>query len=174
MSPATIQLLRVFHILTGAFWVGAVLFMVLILLPALRNVGPASGQVMEQLTAVRKLPIYMSVAPLITVLSGLGLYWNASNGFSGQWMHSGPGRTFGVGAALALIVMIMGMSINAPTGKRLGKLGGEIRAQGGPPNAAQQAELHKLHARMGMAMTAAAVLLVLALGAMSLARYMPA
>lgn len=173
MTLAVVQLLRLIHILLGAFWVGTILFMVLFLLPSLRNVGPAAGQVMEQLTIVRRLPVYMMFIPMLTVLSGVALYWNASSGFSSQWMKSGPGATFAVGGILAIIVSILGATVNAPSGKRLGALGAIIRLRGGIPTPEEATEIQRIQGRLNTAMKTAAVLLLLALAAMSVARYMP-
>ncbi len=133
MSATSVQPLRVLHVLGGAvFWLGTVLFLVVYLLPALKAIGPTSGQLMANLVD-RKFPIYMMVIPIITVLSGLGLYWVDSAGFSGQWSRSGPGMTFSFGATCAIIVVIIGMSVNAPAGKRLGELGAVVSARGGLP-----------------------------------------
>src|SRR4051812_4207670 len=173
MSPTTIQLLRLLHILGGAFWFGSILFIAVFLLPSLRAVGPGAGPVMEQLTVVRKLPIYMMALPLITILSGMGLYWNASGGFNPQWMHSGPGMTFGTGATLAILAAVIGGAVNAPAGKRMGELGTLIRARGGPPTPQEAEEMHRLQDRLYNATKVVAVIVTLAVAAMSVARYMP-
>jgi uncharacterized membrane protein len=172
MSTTSVQLLRVLHVLGGAVWLGTVLFLVVYLLPTLKAIGPTSGQVMAQMVD-RKFPIYMMVIPIITVLSGLGLYWVDSAGFSGQWSRSGPGMTFSFGATCAIIVVILGMSVNAPAGKKLGDLGAVVRARGGPPTPEEQGEMARLQNKLTRATQAAAVLLILAGGAMAVARYVP-
>ncbi len=173
MSPTTIQFLRLFHIVLGAWWLGSIIFVTIFLFPAVRALGPAGGQVMGHMVTVQKLPVYMAAIPLITVLSGLTLYWNDSSGFTGPWMHSGPGRTFAVGAAFGLIVMTIGIVVSSPAGKRLSALGAAVRASGGPPSAEQQAEMQRLQDRLFGAARISAVLLVIAAGAMAIARYMP-
>ena len=93
--------LRLIHILAGAFWVGTAVFTAAFLIPSIRALGPAGGPVMHQIAQVRKLPLYFLGAGVLTVLSGIGLYSKASGGFTNQWMQSGPGMTFGIGAVFA-------------------------------------------------------------------------
>ncbi len=83
--------LRLIHILAGVLWVGATVFIAVFLMPSLRAVGPAAGPVMEQVARVRRLPIWMMSATILTILSGLTLYGLDSAGFHSAWMHSAPG-----------------------------------------------------------------------------------
>jgi uncharacterized membrane protein len=174
MMPASlVTFLRLAHIVVGVCWVGAVVFIAVFLLPTVKAVGPTGGAVMQELTQVRRLPSYLMAGVVLTILSGLALYWNDSAGFSGPWMSSGPGRTFGLGAALALVTGIIGMVVNAPTARRIGRLGAAIRESGTAPTAEQGVEMRRLQSRLTTAMNVAAVLLLLATAAMSVARYMP-
>jgi hypothetical protein len=174
MMPASaFFFLRMIHIVIGVAWGGALIFIAAFLLPALKSVGPAGGPVMANLTQVRRLPAYLMAGVILTVLSGIALYWNDSLGFSAQWMSTGPGKTFAFGGTMGIIVAIMGMTINAPTAKRMGALTATIQASGGPPSAEQVAEIQRLQARLLMAMRAAAILVVVAAAAMSVARYVP-
>src|SRR4051795_342667 len=93
----TLPLLRIVHVLAGAVWVGAVVFLSVFLIPSIRAVGPAGAPVMEQLGRVRRVPLWMMGATFLTLLSGFTLYWRVSGGFNSAWMASGPGRVFGLG-----------------------------------------------------------------------------
>jgi hypothetical protein len=174
MPPFVFLLLRLIHIVIGVAWAGSIIFIAMFLLPAIKATGPNGGAVMSYLTQVKRMPSYLMGGVILTVLSGLALYGTDSAGFSPQWMASGPGMTFGFGGVMGIIVAILGGAVNAPTAKRLGELGAEIKAAGGAPSAAQTAEIQKLQARLTSAMRAAAVLLTFALVAMAVARYMPA
>jgi uncharacterized membrane protein len=166
-------LFRIIHVLAGVFWVGTAVFAAAFLVPTVRAIGPAGGSVMQQLAQVRKLPLYLMAAMILTLLSGIGLYSRASGGFSNAWMQSGPGMTFGIGGALALIGGLIGMFVVAPTTKRAGALAGAIQGGGKPPSPEQQAEMQRLQARAGTYSALAAGLLVLATTAMAVARYIP-
>ena len=174
MSPSVFFVLRFIHVVIGAAWAGSVIFVAMFLFPAIKATGPNAAPVMGYLTQVRKMPNYLLGGVVLTILSGIALYWNDSAGFSTQWMSSGPGKTFAFGGAMGIIVAIIGAAVNAPTAKRMGDLGAEISKGGGPPSAAQTAEMQALQGRMTTAMRATSVFLFLALAAMAVARYVPA
>jgi hypothetical protein len=172
LSPSLFYALRFVHVVVGVCWAGAIVFIAFFLVPAIRATGPAGGAVMQNLTQVRRLPTVLLAGGLLTVLSGLTLYWNDSAGFrSREWLASGTGTTFGLGAVLAIATLVLGSTVNAPTAKRIAALGDAIRAGGGPPSPEQTAQMLQLQARLANALRGAAVLLLLAATAMSVARY---
>jgi uncharacterized membrane protein len=170
-STWLLWLLRLIHILTGIFWVGSILFMARFLLPAARALGPAAGPVMDYLTRVGRLPQTILSAAGFTIVSGLTLYWHDSLGFQSEWMRTPTAMVFGTGGLLTIVALVIGLSVNTPTAKRLGALAGAIQAQGGKPSPDQAAELQRLQARLGVALRAVSGLLVLAAAAMAVARY---
>lgn len=167
-----LHLLRLIHVIFGAFWLGAALFIAWFLMPSLRAVGPAGGAVMEQLAVVRRLPIYLMAAAILTILSGIALYWRDSNGFGGAWMRSGPGVVFGFGGAVGIVVVVLGMAVVSPTATKLGALAAQMRS-GGPPPPDRIAEMQMLQARLARMTRVVSLLLVVATGAMAVARYVP-
>jgi len=173
LSPSLFLVMRLIHVVVGIAWGGAIVFIAAFLLPTFKAVGPAAGPIMGHLVERKKMPMYLMAGVLLTVLSGLTLYWHDSAGFHSEWMKSGPARTYGAGGVLAIIVAIMGMAINAPTAKMLSALGEAVRASGGPPSATQAAEMQRLLGRLAGAMKVAAVLVVAAAALMAVARYVP-
>jgi len=173
LSTSLVLLLRIIHIVIGVVWVGSVVFIALFLLPTVKALGPGGGAVMQHLTQVRRMPMVLMTTVVLTILSGVTLLWNASMGFTAAWMSSGPGRTYSLGAALAIVVAIIGMAVNSPTAGKIGALGAAIRAGGGPPTAEQGAEMQRLQKRLTLAMRASAVLLIGATMAMAVGRYVP-
>ena len=166
--------LRLVHILVGALWVGSVVFTAVFLVPTVRALGPGGGPVMQQIGQVRKYPTIILIAGFLTVLSGIGLYWRASSGFTNrEWLGSGTGITFGIGATLAILTLAIGGTMIAPAAKRAGALGAAIAAGGKPPSPEQAAEMGRLQARLATLGTLGAVLLVLTTAAMAVARYIP-
>jgi len=163
-------LLRLIHIVFGVFWVGTAIFNAVFLIPAVRALGPAGGRVMQELTR-RKLPAYFAVAGVLTVLSGIGLYWRDSAGFANEFMRSGGGMTFGIGGALAILTILLGIFVISPAAKRAGDLGASIAASGKPPSPEQVAEMQGLQAKLGSMGGLAAGLLTLTAIAMAVARY---
>lgn len=166
-----IQVLRLLHILAGAFWYGTVIFTVRFLMPSLRAVGPAAGPVMAQLNQ-RKLSLALMGAALINLTSGIWLIFLVSGGAPGIWMRSPMGRMFGIGGGFAILAAILGAIVNPPAVKRLGEIAASAAKRGGPPSPDEVAETGRLQRRMGVANLFVAALLTLALSAMALARHM--
>jgi hypothetical protein len=111
-------------------------------------------------------------AAILTVLSGLALYWHDSAGFSSAaWLGSGPGRTFGLGAVLAFLGIWIGMGVNSRAARHMGVLMASIQAAGRPPTPDETAVIQRLQDRLAKGGVATAVLLLLAAAAMAAARY---
>ncbi len=163
---------RIFHILAGVLWVGAVIFVAMFLMPSLRAAGPAGGPVMSQLTQ-RKMPIYMMAMAIITILSGTGLIWINSAGYPGSWMQTSMGRTYGWGGLLAILAAIVGMAMSSPAVRKMGAIAQGIAKRGGPPTPEESAEMQRLQGRMALSIKIVSVLVLLATTAMAVARYLP-
>jgi len=171
MSLGTLLVLRLLHIVIGVFWVGAVVFIAFFLIPSIRATGAAGGAVMQRLTS-RQMHLWLMGASMLTVLSGIGLYWHDSAGFSSSaWLGSGPGRTFGLGAVLALVAIAIGMAVNSRTAKQLGDLAARVQAGGRPPSPDEASAMQRLQDRLAKGAVLGAILLLVATAAMAAARY---
>jgi hypothetical protein len=168
-----IFVLRLVHIISGVFWVGSVMFTALLLAPTLRALGPGAGPVMNQLVKVRKLPMVMMSSALLTMAAGIWLFMIDMSLSQGAFMKSGSGMTFSIGAVFAILAFAVGMAVNLPASKRLAAIGTAVAARGGPPTPEEQGELQRLNGRMSTASQIVMILLVLATGAMAIARYVP-
>lgn len=165
---ALIVVLRLLHIVSGTVWVGAVVFTAYFLMPAVAAAGPGGGAFMREL-GKRKIPQFMMSLMAITVLSGVGLMGVIASRSDGTWFSSPMGRVISLGAAIALFASVYGAVVNRPTGMRMQQLGTEI--QGGQPSPAQAAEMQALQAKLARASQLVAVMLLLALAAMAVGRY---
>lgn len=167
-----IYVLRLLHILSGAFWYGTVIFSARFLAPSLRAAGPAAGPVMAQLNQ-RRMPIAMMGAGIVNVGSGIWLMFLVTGGSPGPWMQTGMGRTFSIGGALAILALVLGMILSPPAAKRLGEIGAAIAKRGGPPSPEEAAEMARLQKRLGLSTMIGATLMTLAVADMAVARYVP-
>jgi uncharacterized membrane protein len=158
-----VHALRVVHILGASFWVGAALLNVGFLVPAVRAAGPAGAQVMRHIVQVRRLPVFVNAAAVLTVLTGTWLYWWRSGGFMGAWLTSPSGIAFGVGGVLALVAAVNGYFVIGRTVARLGVLmaTGEMTPEAG-----------RLQARLAAASLVGVALVVVSALLMALARYL--
>ena len=171
MDQTFTLVLRFVHIVGGVFWVGAVFLMVGFIFPTVREAGPQGGRFMQALMQ-RRLSVFMNTAAGLTMLSGFIMYGRILGATNGAWGGTRAGMTFGIGGLATVIAAIIGGSVVGRGGQRLAKLGAAIQASGGPPSAEQSAEMSRLQARMGKAMRAVAVLLLVAVTSMATARYL--
>jgi uncharacterized membrane protein len=162
--------MRLLHVVLGAFWVGTMLFVTFFLFPAIRDAGPDGAKIAAGVNR-RGFLVVMPVVAGLTILSGLWLYWRLSGGFQPTFMHSGTGITFGLGAAAAIAAYVIGVAVVRPAMTRATALA-ESAAKA--PAAERDAHLlaaQGLRARAASAGQIVAVLLLLAVAAMALARY---
>jgi hypothetical protein len=171
MDQGTITIiLRLIHILAGIFWVGTMILLAGFLLPNARASGPEGGRFIQSLMQQRRLQVYLGLTALLTILSGLTMYARLAAATHGAWAGSRPGISYGVGAAAAILGAAIGGGVGSSAGRKMLALGQTIGSAA--PSAEQRAELSRLQARMALGARLAASLLIIAAGAMAMARYL--
>lgn len=163
--------LRILHIGSAVFWAGSSILFTLFIEPTVNAIGPAGQQFMQHLGGIRKMPRYISGAAGLTVVAGILLYWKDSAGFDLDWVTSPIGLGFTIGGAAALIAFLLGASMVGPGVTRMGALGKEIEASGGPPTEAQMGEIGRIQHRLHLIGRIDLVLIGIAILAMATARY---
>jgi hypothetical protein len=161
---------RLLHIMLGAFWAGTLIFNAIFLLPALGDVGPDAAKVAAALQRRRFMTI-MPIVALLTILSGLWLYWRVSGGFAPGFMGSAQGQTLGAGAVATLVAYVIGLAVVRPNMSRAGLLGQRIAQAPPGEREALVAQAATARQRSAAGNRWVAGLLVLALAAMAVARY---
>jgi uncharacterized membrane protein len=163
--------LRLVHILAGLFWVGAMVTLTAFFAPAVRASGPAAGKIMIELMLKRKLRVWLTSAMGLTVLSGILMMWRLDVVTHHAWIRTASGKTLMFGALAALIAGFAGGAVAGPANQRLATIGQSVGAGGGTPTQDQQTEMAKLQKRSGLAMRLTVVFVLIAAGAMAVARY---
>ena len=171
MDQTITLVLRFVHIVGGVFWVGAVFLMVGFIFPAVRAAGPQGGRFMQELQR-RRMPVFINAAAGLAMLSGFIMYGRMIAATNGAWASTRAAMVLGIGGLATVLAAIIAGSIVGRGGQKLAKLGASIQASGGAPSAAQTAEMTALQERMGKAMRAVAVLLLVAVTTMATARYL--
>lgn len=164
----TLMFLRLVHLFGAVIWVGATFSMVLFVSPTARALGAEAQPFMQHLTRRTGFQRWMSAASGLTVLSGLIMYYLLFEPMA-PW-NVGNGLALNIGALAGLAAMGVGIQVGRTT-KRIGALGAEIAAAGGPPKPEQAAEMQGLQERMASLAAATAVLMVVALAGMTLSEY---
>lgn len=162
-----ISITRTIHVFGAVVWAGVVFMNYAWLSPAVKESGPAGGQVMGRI-AKSSLPHALTIAPILTVLSGLVLYWFYSGHFSMDYVRSWEGMALSIGALAGLAAFFEGGVVTGPTVKKIGALAAEMQAAGGPPKPEQVSQMQTLQAKLDRATALSAVFLAVAVVGMSL------
>ena len=169
MDPLLL-ILRLVHIGLGVFWVGTMIFNAFFLMPSMLEAGPDGMKVAAGLARRRFLDILPPVAGL-TILSGVWLYWIASVGFQPAYMRSSVGMTYGIGALAAVIAFVLGIAIMRPSMLKAAALSQAAGAAAPEDRAAKLAQAAALRVRGAETAKFVAVLLIIAVAAMAVGRY---
>jgi hypothetical protein len=141
-------------------------------MPAVTATGPEGGRFMQQLARTNKLPMVMTVVSSLSVIAGILLFWELSDGFQSAWMSSRHGIILSIGGTLAIIAWLEGFFITRPNALRLNKLGQLIAKSGGPPDATQLNQINQYRQKIFSANNHSAVLLAASVITMSIVRYL--
>ena len=160
-------ILRLLHIVSGAFWFGSSMMMSFFISPTVAATADAGQRFMAYLVKQGRVVTVISVLAGITVVAGAGLYWIDSAGFSSAWTWSSTGLVFGLGGILGLIGFIFGMQIGTNINKIV-KTGSEIQ---GKPTTEQMGLIQAAQKRLKVVGPISAYALILAVICMSVARY---
>jgi len=165
-----ILVLRVLHIGGGILWVGSATFYLLLLIPTARSTQSAGQKFLQALGP--KFGAMMGIVTTVTVLSGALLYSRFAVGGLGFILNTGMGLAFTVGAVAALSSYVMGVAYFGRMHAKIEKLGAEMESAQGAPNPSQVQEMNRLQSSLMNAYRFDFVLLVIAMLAMAVARYL--
>jgi len=164
--------LRLVHVVSGVFWAGTLFFFAGFVLPSVMGTGLAGTTFIRYMVVVRRFPVAIATASILTILSGFGLYWQNVSMSAGAFGRSRPGMAYGIGGLAALIVLGIAIRVIAPTGEKLVKLADVVEAGGGRPSPEQAATAASLQARMAAGTRFGAALLSITVVCMAIARYL--
>ena len=161
-------ILRLLHIISGVLWVGAGLIMFFFIGPTLGATAEAGQKFAQHLMTQTRFTAVVTVSAILTVLAGASMYWIDSGGLTSDWMHSGAGLGFGIGAFFGLIGFVFGMIVGNTNGA-LAKVGAQIQ---GKPTPEQMAQIGALRKRLSVVSPINAYSLIIATLLMAIARYL--
>lgn len=158
-----VVILRNLHIFGGIIWVGFALVVVLALIPAVKNSNAQGHAMMRSLLTNSRFGMIFPISSIVTVVAGLLLYYNVSDGFNSDYMSSSQGIVLSIGVLFGLLAFGHGA---AATGRATSKYA-EALQKDGPEAQSTAAAFDKLvlHSYISTAMT------VIAVVAMASARY---
>ena len=159
-------IVRFLHVLAGAMWVGMAIFSAFFLMPAIREVGPDGGKVMAALER-RGVVALIPIIVIVTILSGLWLYWRYTGGFTPEISRSHAGMAFGAGGAIAIVAAIIGIGV---VSRSMAKATAMTKQAMAMPEAGRASTMTTIQQLRQRAMTGArivAVLVIIVIGLMS-------
>jgi uncharacterized membrane protein len=164
---------RFLHIVAGALWVGSAFMFGAFIGPSAAEVAPTAGPLFGVLVHKRKLPKVIEGLGSVTVLAGWLMWFKRMDEYGGigNWLDSTFGLVLTIGAVLATIALVVGWIGVGGNVERLVALGEQVAAGGGPPTPEQAAEMGRVQKSLEVAGKIDLVLLLVAVGAMSTARY---
>lgn len=164
--------LRVIHILGGVFWAGSSFLMTGFIEPTVRAAGDDGRRFMQRFNATSRFSTLIAAAAGLTVLAGLWLMWIVSGG-SEAFFQTGRGLGLTIGMLAGIIAFILGFVMQNRPLRLMAAIGGVVAAAGGPPSAAQSAEIERLMGTVRLGGRLVAVLLLVSVVTMATARYWP-
>lgn len=164
---------RILHIVAGVFWVGSLYLFVVYVSPAASAIAPAGAPMMGELLGKRRMVDGIIALGGITVIAGLFLYWHDWHLYAtfGDWINSNFGGMLTFGMICAIAALALGGSVTRPNVRRFLALGRQVQESGAPPTPEVAAEMASIQARLKRFSRISFALLVLAVLAMSTARY---
>lgn len=160
--------LRILHIVFGTFWVGSDLFVVLLLEPRLRALGPTIQRpVMRAL--MRVMPPAMMVSSAVSLATGVALTLKMQWGFLDTFLATGWGWAMLIGFVTTVAAMVVGFGLVPVVTIRMERLNRGM--EGRPPTADEASQLERLNSRLMFLVRGNSALLLIALGTMAAARF---
>jgi uncharacterized membrane protein len=165
--------LRLIHVLGGAFWLGAAVTMFLFLQPTAQATVPESQRFMLHLLRNRRFSEVVLAAALLTGVAGAILFWRDTSGLRLALITQPQGLGFTVGGLAGAIALLLFLFVGYPVGRRMIAIGGKLEAERRPPSVDEQRVLASAQRVLSRVGGTVLVLLVIAAGAMATARYWP-
>ena len=165
--------LRLIHILGGAFWLGAAVTMFLFLQPTAQATAAEGQRFMLHLLRDRRFSEVVLAAALLTGVAGAILFWRDTNGLRLASITQPQTLGFTIGGLAGGIALLLFLFVGYPAGRRMIAIGGKLEAERRPPSEDEQRILAAAQSVLNRVGATVLVLLVIAAAAMATARYWP-
>src|SRR5262245_40960433 len=131
--------LRLVHVVCGAFWFGAVFTNFVFVQPAVLGRGPEGQRTMVHVLRDRRFVDVVLGAALLTGIAGAILFLKDSGGLDPSFVLGAPGIGFTVGAVAGLVALLLFVFVGYPNTRRLVAIGTRLEAEQRPPTTEEQA-----------------------------------
>ena len=172
-TDGVMVVMRFFHIVAGALWVGSAFLFSLFIGPAAAKVGPSAGPLLHVAVKERRVHTVITALAVTAVVMGWLMWFGDMEDYGGlgDWIGSSFGLGLTIGAVLATTAALLGYFGVGRNVEKLVDLGDSIAASGQPPSAEDGARMAKTGADLERYSKIDLVLLLFAVTAMATARY---
>lgn len=139
--------------------------------PVADAMGTDGAKFIRTFISRTQFSIILSVSALVSTVCGLLMFWDISGGLLRAWLFSLQGLVLGIGSLAGIVAFLLGISVQRNTASRITDLGHEMDSCNTPPTADQLAMMQVLQKQMKDSGKWAAILLLVSIIGMSLARY---
>ena len=171
MNSALFLVVRAAHVTAAAVWIGSHIFSTFMLMPAIDASGPSGGQVMMRINR-RGIVTYMLSVALLTLVSGVVLFWRFTGGFDPAVAATHAGLAFGFGGTAGILAGAIGGGVIGRSATRVASIAGRLTSL---PDGAEKSNLvwqaSVLRRRMTIGSQLVTVLQVLAVVLMAVGHY---
>ena len=167
MDPVMI-FLRVLHVIAGIYMAGSYLFLVPILEPKLKRLGPPIQSPVMRSLMPTLLPVN-GISFIILIGTGVAMTLIMRSGTLNSLLVTGWGWMMFIGLITTVAAAIIGFGVLAPTGMRIEKIGRSMEGRAPKPEESQQ--LGRLSARGDTLSRVNFVLIMVAVATMIASRY---
>ena len=155
------------HIVSGVIWAGVSLFLAFVLEPRLRALGPAVQHLVMRSIA-GAVGVTFASAGTITIVSGIVLIFVLRGNGLDTLHETGWGQAMSLGLVATVAAYVLNL-ITIPTNIKMRKMGKAI--QGRQPTEEEMGEIQNLSSRLRISGQVTAILLLIAVGTMAVARF---
>ena len=166
-----IAILRLIHIVAGAFWVGALYTFSLFVQPTAMAVGPDGQRFIYHLVHARRFSVILLASAITTVLAGIVLLWITSNGLEARLLFDPSRVGYTVGGVAAILSLAVGGGYIFPRTRIVERTLGAAIGAGRPPDDEERATLMRVGAESRRAGTWVVIGVGIAIACMATARY---
>ena len=161
-----VGLLVLLHVLFASLWVGAAIYQVTVIGPALMRAGPAAGGFLAALARRGGIGRYFAAAGALTITFGGWLY-GYEHAHKMLVPFQGRGLWITLGAIVAILGFLHAVTMTIPVERKWMRLTNSLR---GPPTPEQGAQLQAYGMKLGKSSAISATMVGLALLLMLMSR----
>ncbi|MEE8045650.1 MAG: hypothetical protein V3T49_02300 [Dehalococcoidia bacterium] len=163
---AEIVILRLLHIVPGAVWVGAALFLAFVLQPALKKTGPPHAPALMA-NMLKPMVIVLHSSAILTIVFGVVMAFRVRDPLFDFLWSTDWGTMIWLGFLFAVVGYGLGIFAGF-TNKKMADIGASLQ---GPPSPEQGAAMAKYRDRAIILAKIASLLILAAVATMALAQH---